>query len=616
MRLSRVRVRNLRCIDDAEFWVRDYTTLIGPNNSGKSALLRAVELLLNQLKPEPDEWRRGHENDPIVIEADFEDLEDWERRRPGVSALVHENAIKLRRTMAPSDEGESRARADTEYEAFKPEETIIGWSDTWQALDPAIKKLATDRISGLSGNEFRKAVTKERVRQVVRDEIPDCVQLGDPRWTSEGVSIAPALQQALPQVQLIPAVRDAADDGKPGAKTSFGLLLRSILLPAIKASHEYERLIDAVTELEKRLSAEGDEQLPEVRRLTDESSNRLADFISARVRLGMDPPDAEKFIGSNTVLRLDDGTPTRIALQGHGLQRALVFALLEVLAQQDASVAGDAEQEARSRSIVLLFEEPELFVHPQLMRRLKANLEKISRRPGWQVILSTHSPIMVDVASDPRALVIHRRTSPTEPPRLKQLDHDPFAMDDEREKERETLRATLVFHPTVCEAFFAKHAVLVEGDSEIAVLCHRAKLWELAGIDAEAIKDVTIVSCSGKWTIPPIARLLREFQVPVRVIHDKDAQGRSREELQSLPTFNPYRANARIESIVGTADTHIVEDTLEDLLWLDGDAPQSPKDKPFRAWQRAGELCAGKANLDHVPDLRDMVKFAFGRPSH
>ena len=611
MRLSRICVRNLRCIDEAEFRVPDYTSLIGPNNSGKSALLRAVELLLSQLKPEPDEWRQGHESEPIVIEADFEELEDWERRRPGVSALVHENAIKLRRTIVPSDEGEGRARPDTEYEAFKPEETITGWSDTWGDLNTEIKEIATARIDGLNGTRFRSAATKEQVRQLVREQMPERVQLGDARWTSEGVSIAAALQQALPQVQLIPAVRDAADDGKPGAKTSFGLLLKSILLPAIKASDEYQSLIDAVSELEKRLSAEGDEQLPAVQKLTDEISKRLADFISARVRLGMDPPDAEKFIGSNTVLRLDDGTPTRIALQGHGLHRALVFALREVLAQQDASVAGDAEEEAHSRSIVLLFEEPELFVHPQLMRRLKANLEKISRRPGWQVILSTHSPIMVDVATDPRALVIHRRTGPTQPPRLKQLDHDPFAADDEREKERETLRATLVFHPTVCEAFFAKRAVLVEGDSEMAVLCHRANLWKLAGIDADAAKDVTVVSCSGKWTIPPIARLLCQFQIPVRVIHDRDAHGRSPEQLGTLPAFNPYHANARIASIVDTADTHIVEDTLENLLWPDGDAALSPKDKPFRAWQRAGELCAGKANLDHVPGLRDMVKFAF-----
>lgn len=616
MKLSRVCIKNLRCIEEAEIIVRDYMSLIGPNNSGKSAVLRGVELLLNQIKPEPDEWRQGHNNDPIVIEADFEDLEEWERRRPGVSALVYENAIKLRRTILPGVAGESRSKTDGEYEAFKPEETIEGWDDKWGDLDIQIKHLATDRIPGLNGTEFKKAVTKENVRQLVRDEMPDRVQMGEPRWTNEGVSIPAALKQALPQVQLIPAVRDATDDGKPGAKTSFGLLLKQVLLPAIKGSDEYQSLLDAVTKLDERLRAKGAKQLPAVQELTEEISKKLADLIPACVQLGMDPPDTDKFIGSNMVLRLDDGTPTRIGLQGHGLQRALVFALLEVLAQQDAIVEAKGKDDARSRSIVLLFEEPELFIHPQLMRRLKANLQKISERSGWQVILSTHSPIMVDVATDPRALVIHRRESPAEPPRLKQLDHDPFANNDEREKERETLRAMLVFHPTVCEAFFAKHVVLVEGDSEMAVLLHREKSWELAGIDENATKDITVVSCGGKWTIPPVARLLRKFEIPVRVIHDKDAKGRSPEELAELTGFDPYCANARIASIVDAADIFVVEDTLEDSLWPDGDGPKGTKHKPFRTWQRVAQLCEGQSSLDHVEGLRDMLEFAFGRDSN
>lgn len=615
MRLSRVSVKNFRCIDDAEICVHDYTSLIGPNNAGKSAVLRAVELLLNQFKPEPDEWRKGHEKEPIVIEADFEDLQDWERTRPGVSGLVYENAIKLRRTIPPTDDSPKGTKADTEYEAYAPEETIKDWDDKLSELNPEIKKLAEEHIPGISAREFQKVATRERVRQLVRDHKPALLETGEPRWTSEGVSIAAALKQALPQAQLIPAVRDAADDAKPGAKTSFGLLLKRVLLPAIKASEEYQSLIKAVTTLEQRLSAKDDQQLPEVKKLTDEISKRLADLIAARVTLGMDPPDAEKFIGSNTVLRLDDGTPTRIALQGHGLQRALVFALLEVLAQQDADVTGDDETEPRSRSIVLLFEEPELFIHPQLMRRLKANLEKLSKRPGWQLILSTHSPIMVDVATDPRALVIHRRASPVEPPRLTQLDHDPFAEDDERKQERDTLRATLVFHPSVCEAFFAKHAVLVEGDSEVAVLLHRAKLWGLAGIDADATKDITVISCGGKWTIPPVARLLREFEIPVRVIHDQDAKDRSTEDLVGLTGFDPYCANARIASIVGAAKIFVAKDTLEDLLWPDGDRPKSAKDKPFRAWRRVGELCEDKPDLNHAPGLRDMLRFAFASTS-
>ncbi|MFN9969717.1 MAG: AAA family ATPase, partial [Phycisphaerae bacterium] len=43
MRLCRIAIRNFRCIESIEIRPLDYTTLIGPNNGGKSSVLRAIE---------------------------------------------------------------------------------------------------------------------------------------------------------------------------------------------------------------------------------------------------------------------------------------------------------------------------------------------------------------------------------------------------------------------------------------------------------------------------------------------------------------------------------------------------------------------------------------------
>jgi predicted ATP-dependent endonuclease of OLD family len=172
------------------------------------------------------------------------------------------------------------------------------------------------------------------------------------------------------------------------------------------------------------------------------------------------------------------------------------------------------------------------------------------------------------------------------------------------------LRALLDFHPTVCEAFFAKRAVLVEGDTELAVLVAQPDLYKLAGIDPEVVRDTSVICCDGKWTIIPMARILAALGVPVRVIHDRDRKGRSDEELAKLPT-GEFSANARIGEVVGREAVHVVDDTFEDLLWPANERTDSSRDKPYRAWRRVHQLCAGSASLDHAPGLRDAVQFAF-----
>ena len=608
MKITKIEIQNFRSIDKISLKPRTLTTLIGPNNAGKSSVLRAVEIFLNQQTPDFDEWRSDHSAEPIVIEVEFSEVKDWERNQPGVSAHVFDGKIRIRATYTMSDE--AKPKVQTAWESFRQDEQIQGWPDdaTFTGLDEKLKILAKN--SGIDGKKFASGSHKESLRSMIRQQMPELVTLGAAKWTSEGMSIPAALRQALPQARMIPAVRSAEQDGEPGAKTSFGLLLKEIILPAVSQADEYKALIAAVSVLEKKLKGDGVEQLEAVRILADDIKKRLSSLIAAQVTIGMEPPNTEKLIGDNTTLRLDDGTATRIGMQGHGLQRALIFAMLEVLASRNARVAVGNAGETQNRTTVLLFEEPELFIHPHLMRRLQSALETIAGTDTWQVVLTTHSPFLVDVARDPLSLVIHQRPQPKESPTVRQLSEDPF-VSEERKDEREWLRAVLDFNPAVCEAFFARRAVLVEGDTEIAVLACHPDLKRLACVNEDAARDVTVVSCDGKWTIIPVARLLGLFGIPLRVIHDTDRKGETDAALEANKSHE-FHANKRITDIVGAASVLAVDDTFEHLLWPKGEASKSSSDKPFRAWKRARELAAGKENLDHASGLRDALKFAFG----
>lgn len=598
MKLMRLTIENFRAIELMEVDVGNFTSFIGPNNTGKSSVLRALEILLNQVKPEPMEWRKDHKDAPIKVIGFFEDIQDWERDTPGVSGLINDGRITLRATA--TREGDNVALS---YDAYIRPAVIDGWAEKWSELSADIKSMAQEM--GIDGRGWKTSANKERVREALIQQRPETVEFAAPEWTSENISIAPALKQAVPQAVYVHAVKDASDDAKPAARTSFGLLLKRIVLPAIQESAKYQALLTAVHALSEKMRATGEDQLETVTRLADELSRRMSAIIEARIVFKLDTPDTDKFVGANMGINLDDGTETPIHLQGHGAQRALIFAMIEVLARQDAT-----NENENQRSTILLFEEPEIYLHPHLMRRLKDSLADISGRSDWQVLITTHSPFFVNVAEDPTSLVILNRLNPTRRIIKKQLSADPFAGDNGARDDRTALRAALDFHPTVAEAFFAQRVVLVEGDTELSVLRHSDGIHRLLGIDQLNYDTTTVVSCGGKWTIPAMARVLRAFGIPFRIMHDLDRKGRAEDQLQQAAPIDPYAANARIADAAGGAEIYVVDDTFEHVLWPEEMEVKS-SDKPFRAWQRVKNIVDGDVSIDEVPRLKELFEFVY-----
>ena len=249
MKISAITIQNFRSIEKLSFKPRRLTTLIGPNNAAKSSVLRALEIFLNQQAPELDEWRSGHANEPIIFEVEFSEVKDWERNQPGVSAHVFDGKIRIRATYTRGDEAKSKVQ--TAWESYRQKETIDGWPDgaKFSELAENLRTLANNNGIEVK-RQFSKA-NQEKLRDLVRVKLPENLKLGDTEWNSEAFSIPAALQQALPQARIIPAVRIAELDGEPGAKTSFGLLLKEIILPAVAQTDEFKALLDAVSVLEK-----------------------------------------------------------------------------------------------------------------------------------------------------------------------------------------------------------------------------------------------------------------------------------------------------------------------------------------------------------------------------
>ena len=597
--LSYLSVSNFRSIEKIEVDLFDFTSLIGPNNCGKSSIIRAIEIFLNQSKPSIDEWRKGFENEEIIIEGVFDHILDWERDTPGVAGLVNDGKIKLRLRASLKD-----GKVESFYEAYIKQYEINGFQEKWSENSHTIKQIATSL--GIDGTKWRTKANRERVKEEIKQTNPELVTLSEEDWTSENISIAPALKQALPNAVIIPAVKDASDELKPTNTTIFGTLLKQIILPAIQNMNEYRNLMENVELLSKKLSGELEEETPIISQLTNDISNRMSSIIESKIKFAMSTPDTNKFVGNYTTLLMDDGVETTIERQGHGSQRALIFALIEVLANHSSKNTS----EEMTRSTILLFEEPELYLHPHLMIRLKNALKYISKQTQWQVLISTHSPFLIDVVENPMSLAILNRKNSSEAPYINQLKQDPFEKGINIESEKNALRASLDFHPTVNQAFFAKRVVLVEGDTEKSLFNHRLRVHEHYEISEEVFNTTTIVSCGGKWTIVPFAKLLKAFKIPFRIVHDCDRKDRTDEELESIRGIDPYKANEQIRIAADGEQIFLVEDTLENLLWEKGTKIPS-KDKPFRTWKRINDLMENREELEKFPRLKDLFDFVY-----
>ena len=107
---------------------------------------------------------------------------------------------------------------------------------------------------------------------------------------------------------------------------------------------------------------------------------------------------------------------------------------------------------------------------------------------------------------------------------------------------------------------------------------------------------------------------MSKLNIPYRTIHDRDAKGRTDEELAAITyPIDPYKANQKIrESIGDPTKIFVVDDTFEDVLWERGhDVQISSKDKPYKSWKRVNEIVDTESFETDFPKLKQLYEFAF-----
>jgi predicted ATP-dependent endonuclease of OLD family len=219
--------------------------------------------------------------------------------------------------------------------------------------------------------------------------------------------------------------------------------------------------------------------------------------------------------------------------------------------------------------VIVLIEEPELFLPPQAQRYLYRLLRRVASA-GNQILYSTHSPAFLNVVRLDELVFTERR--PKEGTLL--LQPEPLPADEE-------FRAYSEFDSSRSELFLARAAVLVEGLTEKLALPF---VFETLGYDPDR-QRISIIECGGKGNIPLFGRISKAVGLPFVAVHDRDAPpGAEPSEAERL-------LNVSIADIAGDDRVELAPD-FEGVVGIHGD-----RQKPARAWRRFAEL-----RPDSVPE--------------
>jgi len=333
MRIDSFSVENYRSITKAKrISISDSTVLVGPNNEGKSNLVRGLAIAIQVF---------GGERFPILSSASLLSSSiksrtgySWERdfpmhlqeKKPNGKAtfvltfeLSTEELADFKATVGTALDGQLSVKITFGQNAGQV--TVLKQGRDWKSLSKRIRLISKFIVDRVTVEHIPAIRTAESAQSVVNS----------------------MLERELSVLENDPA---------------YATALRTI----------------------------GELQQPLLDKLSQSVQTTMIQFLPGikDVRFKIQEERQFRALRRSTTVIVDDGTPTELKYKGDGVQSLAALALM-----RHAS-----ESSARGRTFVIVVEEPESHLHPQAMHSLKSVLNDLSK--SQQLVLTTHSPLFVN----------------------------------------------------------------------------------------------------------------------------------------------------------------------------------------------------------------------------
>lgn len=533
MRLTQLSVNNYRALRDVTIPLSRFGCLIGENNSGKSSFLQALALFSSGTKLASTHF--FDETKPIRIAVTFEGITDADlarladEHRPRVAGIVKNGRLVLVRSYGTDGKSALLYNTLTPNEARFSADSIAALVKSQRAGQAFVAKVvqAFPELNGVVDATMNQDAVKQKIQEL-GDALPDAQKTAADQLLPTGID--KSIEPMLPTPIYIPAVKDLADDIKTTESTPFGKIL-GILLPAVEAKlPEAQKLFEVLnSKLNRVCQADGtvvDGRLDEVKLIESTVEKYVREsFADVALRITIPPPEL-KTVFSAARIYANDGVDGQIDTKGDGLRRAIVFSILRSYVELKAKLApapapapipeGQAagpQVQPAPAAYLLLFEEPELFLHPKAQHILFDALRVFAKE--HHVLVTTHSPMFFGPGATETFVKLRKGSDAAVAPRpFTQVQ--PVDLSDMNAKDQ----FQIICFENNNAAFFADTVVLVEGDSDYLLMPHIARTldasWDVAQV------PLLFARITGKGNIRRYREFFTRFGVRVPVIADLD----------------------------------------------------------------------------------------------
>lgn len=247
---------------------------------------------------------------------------------------------------------------------------------------------------------------------------------------------------------------------------------------------------------------------------------------------------------------------TPLDRMGDGYQSLVRLAALEVLADMD---------EVKKDNVIILYEEPETYLHPHLKRKLRNIFDGLSKK-GWYIFCATHSPEFVSFEQSQSINRIIRDGDSIKHGKYLTLSTPDNLKLQEKIDEYGN-------H----EIFFCQRVILCEGKDDLYAI---KKYLELSGVDIEAT-SLSVLSCGGVDNIPAFTKIASNMNIPFCAVTDLDKCS------DGTIKANTKKARDDISEHLSNQDTTIEwENDLEECLDTPLKQNNTSRKKAIPEWQR------------------------------
>jgi putative ATP-dependent endonuclease of OLD family len=502
MKLSALLISNFKGInEEIKILIDDIVVLVGPNNCCKSSVLDAYESYVSLGAPRSLDYFHDHtSNPPIIITGVFTEVSSEDIEAIGKEWLLTGDV----------DFGE-----------------CAKFQIRWEEPGESGTKYSFSNVT----NDWKKG--------------------GAGGWDS-------ILKSRLPT----PIRINPNDDTTALEKVLKDLIAKSAQQKIKSDKSKLSTIIAEIEKLAKEVETEISADIASLNAKIEIEVQKLFEDIKVGFETGVGKFKPEDAIKDGSRFILDSkGSLAPLEHQGSGVQRAFLWSAINAMCSEGRYKKGTTKVE-NEKSKILLLDEPEINLHPSVIKAARKAIYSLSEVEGWQVMCTTHSPIFIDLTKDHTTL-IKVSDSPAGVYYF-QTDKSSFS-----EVEKDNLKMLNKCCPTVNEFFFYENSILVEGDTEYLAYQYLIEQEELGG-------SYCVINCRGKGNIPTFIKIFNQFQAFAIALHDLDTRTKSDGSANGMWTINlrirqaADGAGNRVKTVVHNPDF--------EGYYLD----ESPtKDKPY-----------------------------------